>query len=175
MVDLQEAISLPRPSPVSGLNLRAGTEPATLDSTDLAAIVSAEPTLGGALTIAAARSWFDSREVEFSAADDNSTAFSEAGGCVYPGSYLRSLGGGPDECGALMPGDDKSAIVTLPFLAVSGWVLAICGVAGLRRAYSKWRTRRWVRHLHARGLVAARAVPRSSNSRVRSRSRRYAG
>jgi hypothetical protein len=174
-LELPDAVFLPRPSPVPSLGPASGTELVTLVPTDLPAIMSAELTVGGALTLAPANNWFDSREFEFSAADHNPTAFSDAGGCVYPDSYLRSLGGGPDECRVLLPGDDRSAIVTLPFLAASGWVLAICGIAGLRRAYGKWRIRRWVRRLHALGLVFLSADSRSLNSRGRSRSRRYAG
>ena len=175
MVDLSETASLPRPLPVRGLDFGAGNATATLDLTDPAPIADAERGLGDGLTSAPAKSWFDTREFEFTTADDNSAALFDAGGCVYPDSYLRSLGGGPDECSVLMPGEDKSAILTLPFLALSGWVLAICGLAGLRRAYGNWRTRRWVRRLHDRGLTSPPVDPRHSNSRGRRRPRRYAG
>ena len=98
--------------------------------------------------------WFLSREFEFNATADSPAMLAEAGGCVFPDSYLRSLVGDRDECSALTPGQDEPAILALPFLALSGWVLTIGAVAGLGGFYRSWRTRRWAR---SQGVTPRRA------------------
>jgi len=103
--------------------------------------------------------------------------------CVYPDSFLRTLAGGRDDCGLLKPGPDEAEFLTLPFLAVSGWVLVISGVAGLHYLHRNWRVRRWLRRMQAQGLAPSAASPRRSSQRRERRSsrhdragsRRYAG
>jgi len=73
-------------------------------------------------------SWFDGRELKLSAAgDDKSEMFVDPAACVYPDAFLRLLAGGRDDCGLLKPGADDSEILTLPFLALTAWVLGSAG------------------------------------------------
>jgi hypothetical protein len=127
--------------------------------------------------------WFEGRELKLGAAgDDKSAMFVDPAACVYPDALLRSLAGGRDDCGLLKPGADEHEILTLPFLALSAWVLVICGVAGLHHFYRNWRVWRWLRSMRALGLVPSgnwrrrlhRRHRRSSRHR-RTASRRYAG
>ena len=134
---------------------------------------TADPTAG----------WFDGRELKLSAAgDDKSDAFVDPAACVYPDAFLRALAGGRDDCGLLKPGADEYEILTLPFLALSAWVLVICGIAGLHQFYRSWRVWRWLRSMRAQGLVPSgnwrRRLPRRHRRPSRHRrtaSRRYAG
>jgi len=127
-------------------------------------------------TIALVSSWFDSREFELNVADDK-YKYSASTTCVYPDSYLRTLGGGADDCGVV--NSDESEVLTLPFLAILGWGLVIVTVAGLYNVYGNWRVRRWFRRAGAQGVgVGARrprGMARRSSSRSKPRSRRYAG
>jgi hypothetical protein len=126
---------------------------------------------------------FDTREFGLGLFDANYKLYSDAGTCVYPESYLRTLAGGEDECGVLKPGGDESEGFGLPFLALSGWALVILAAAGLHYAYGNWRVRRWRRRLLAQGIVMnmpnrrriARSKPGKSSSRAKSPHRRYAG
>jgi hypothetical protein len=137
------------------------------------ATTEADPTAG----------WFHGRELKLSAAgDDKSDMFVDPAACVYPDAFLRLLAGGRDDCGLLKPNADEYEILTLPFLALSAWVLAICGVAGLHHFYRNWRVWRWLRSMRAQGLVPSgnwRRRPhrrdRRSSQHRRTGSRRYAG
>jgi hypothetical protein len=138
------------------------------------AAAEADPTAG----------WFDKRELKLGATgDDKSDMFVDPAACVYPDAFLRSLAGGRDDCGLLKPGDDVSVILTLPFLALSAWVLVICTIVALPNFYRNWRLWRWLRSMRAQGLApiatnwrrpAQRRHRRSSRHR-RTASRRYAG
>jgi hypothetical protein len=128
--------------------------------------------------------WFDKRELKLGAADDDKSAmFVDPAACVYPDAFLRSLVGGRDDCGLLKPGANESEILTLPFLALSAWVVVICAIAGLHHFYRHWRVWRWLRSMRAKGLVPSgtnwRRPPqrrhRRSSRHRRTASRRYAG
>ena len=128
--------------------------------------------------------WFDGRELKLSAAgDDKSEMFVDPAACVYPDAFLRLLAGGRDDCGLLKSGADETEILTLPFLALTAWVLVICGVAGLHYFHRNWRLWRWLRSLRAQGFVPSatnwRRPPqrrhRRSSRHHRAASRRYAG
>jgi len=131
-------------------------------------------------TIASVSGLFDSREFELNVADDKHK-YSASTTCVYPDSYLRTLGGGEDDCGVVSPG--QSEVLTLPFLAILGWGLVIVTVAGLYNFCGNWRVRRSLRRVGAQGVGAgvarqrgnARGTTRRSSSRSKQRSRRYAG
>jgi len=136
--------------------------------------MEADPTAG----------WFDGRELRLSAAgDDKSEMFVDPAACVYPDAFLRLLAGGRDDCGLRKPGADETEILTLPFLALTAWVLVICGVAGLHYFHRNWRLWRWLRSLRAQGFVPSatnwRRPPqrrhRRSSRHHRTASRRYAG
>jgi hypothetical protein len=129
-------------------------------------------------TIASVSGLFDSKEFELNVADDKHK-YSASTTCVYPDSYLRTLGGGEDDCGVVNP--DESEVLTLPFLAILGWGLVIVTVAGLYNFCGDWRVRRSLRRVGAQGVSAAkrrgvaRGTARRSSSRSKPRSRRYAG
>jgi hypothetical protein len=139
-----------------------------------AAVVGAGPTAG----------WFDGRELRLSAAgDDKSDMFVDPTACVYPDAYLRSLAGGRDDCALLKPGTDESEILTLPFLALSAWVVIICAIAALHHFHRNWRLWWWLRSMRAQGLAPSgtnwrRPLQRRrhrSSRHGRTASRRYAG
>ncbi|HEY1430709.1 MAG TPA: hypothetical protein VGF39_03655 [Stellaceae bacterium] len=121
--------------------------------------------------------------MKLSATDDKFDVLVDPSACVYPDSFLRILAGGRDDCGFLNPGTDESEILTLPFLALSGWILVICVVAALYYFHRNWRVRRWLRRMQAQGFVRspARSLRSSghrahrSGRRHRAGSRRYAG
>ena len=165
------------PPPLAGAETRAA-HPHSIDPAAAAgaidAAAEADPIAG----------WFDKRELKLGAVgDDKSAMYVDPAACVYPDALLRSLAGGRDDCGLLKPGADEYEILTLPFLALSAWVLAICGVAGLHHFYRHWRVWRWLRSMRAQGLVASgtnwRRPPqrrhRRSSRHRRTASRRYAG
>ena len=139
----------------------------------IAAMVEADPIAG----------WFEARELKLGAAGDNKSAmYVDPNACVYPDAFLRNLAGGRDDCGLLKPGPDEYEILTLPFLALSAWVLVICGVAGLHHFYRNWRVWRWLRRMRAQGLVPSgnwrrrlHRRNRGSNRHRGTASRRYAG
>jgi hypothetical protein len=112
-----------------------------------------EPLANSLVGVTAVSDLFDAREFELSLLDENYKLYSDAGTCVYPESYLRTLAGGEDECGVLKPGAGDPEGFGLPFLALSGWALLILAVAGLHYAYGNWRVRRWRRRLLAQGIV----------------------
>ena len=177
LVDAQPAEFLVGPPPLAG----AETRTAHPHSIDPAAAAGAIDAAAEADPIAG---WFDKRELKLGAVgDDKSAMYVDPAACVYPDAYLRSLAGGRDDCSLLKPGTDESEILTLPFLALSAWVLVICGVAGLHYFYRNWRVWRWLRSMRARGLVSSgtnwRRPPqrrhRRSSRHRRTASRRYAG
>src|ERR1700730_13582011 len=108
-------------------------------------------------TIASESGLFASREFELNFADDKHK-YSVSTTCVYPDSYLRTLGGGKDECGVVYP--DESEVFTLPFLAILGWGLVIVTVAGLYNFYANRRVRRWFRRVGAQGVGVGAARQR---------------
>ena len=176
LVGAQSAEFLVAPPPPLGTERK----PAHPYSIDPAVVVPAIDAAPGADPTAG---WFDDRELKLSAAgDDKSDMFVDPAACVYPDAYLRSLAGGRDDCGLLKPGADEYEILTLPFLALSAWVLVICAIAGLHHFYRNWRVWRWLRSMRAQGLVPSgnwrrrlhRRHRRSSQHR-RTASRRYAG
>ena len=130
-------------------------------------------------TIASVSGLFDSREFELNVSDDTHK-YSASTTCIYPDSYLHTLGGGEDECEVVNP--DESEVLTLPFLAILGWGLVIVTVAGLYNFCGNWRIRRWLRRVGAQGVGVgaakrrgvARGTARRSSSRSKPRSRRYA-
>ena len=165
------------PPPLVGAETRAGAHPHSIDPAAAAgaidAAADADPTAG----------WFDGRELKLGATgDDKSDMFVDPAACVYPDAFLRNLAGGRDDCGLLKPGDDPSEILTLPFLALSAWVLVICTIAALPNFYRNWRLWRWLRSMRAQGLVPSgnwrrrlhRRHRRSSRHR-RAASQRYTG
>lgn len=164
------------PPPLAGDETRT----AQPHSIDPAAAAGAFDAIAEADPIA---SWFDKRELKLGAAgDDKSAMLVDPAACVYPDAFLRSLAGGRDDCGLLKPGADEYEILTLPFLALSAWVLAICGVAGLHHFYRNWRVWRWLRSMRALGLVPTgnwrrrlHRRHRPSSQHRRTASRRYAG
>jgi hypothetical protein len=138
------------------------------------AAMGADPTAG----------WFDGRELRLSAAgDDKSDMFVDPTACVYPDAYLRSLAGGRDDCALLKPGTDESEILTLPFLALSAWVVIICAIAALHQFHRNWRLWWWLRSMRAQGLAPSgtnwrrplQRRHRRSSRHGRTASRRYAG
>lgn len=164
------------PPPLAGAETRAA-HPDSIDPATAAgaidAAAEADPITG----------WFDKRELKLGAVgDDKSAMYVDPAACVYPDALLRSLAGGPDDCALLKPGANEYEILTLPLLALSAWVLVICGVAGLHHFYRNWRVWRWLRNMRAQGLVPSgnwrrrlhRRHRRSSRHR-RTASRRYAG
>ena len=165
------------PPPLAGAETRAAP-PHSIDPAAAAgaidAAAEADPVVG----------WFDKRELKLGpAGDDKSDMFVDPAACVYPDAFLRSLAGGRDDCGFLKPGADVSEILTLPFLALSAWVLVICGMAALHYFHRNWRLWRWLRSMRAQGLVSSttnwRRPPqrphRRSSRQRRTASRRYAG
>ena len=176
LVDTHPAEVLVGPPPVAGAETRT-VQPHSIAPAAAAGAVDApmeaDPTAG----------WFDGRELKLSAAgDDKSEMFVDPAACVYPDAFLRLLAGGRDDC-SLQPGTDETEILTLPFLALTAWVLVICGVAGLHYFHRNWRLWRWLRSLRAQGFVPSatnwRRPPqrrhRRSSRHHRTASRRYAG
>ena len=177
LVDTHPAEVLVGPPPVAGAETRTA-QPHSIEPAAAAGAVDApmeaDPTAG----------WFDGRELKLSAAgDDKSEMFVDPAACVYPDAFLRLLAGGRDDCGLRKPGTDETEILTLPFLALTAWVLVICGVAGLHYFHRNWRLWRWLRNLRAQGFVPSatnwRRPPqrrhRRSSRHHRTASRRYAG
>jgi hypothetical protein len=177
LVDTHPAEVLVGPPPVAGAEARTA-QPHSIEPAAAAGAVEApmeaDPTAG----------WFDGRELKLSAAgDDKSEMFVDPAACVYPDAFLRLLAGGRDDCGLLKSGADETEILTLPFLALTAWVLVICGVAGLHYFHRNWRLWRWLRSLRAQGFVPSatnwRRPPqrrhRRSSRHHRTASRRYAG
>ena len=177
LVDTHPAEVLAGPPPVAGAETRTA-QPHSIEPAAAAGAVDApmeaDPTAG----------WFDGRELKLSAAgDDKSEMFVDPAACVYPDAFLRLLAGGRDDCGLLKSGADETEIPTLPFLALTAWVLVICGVAGLHYFHRNWRLWRWLRSLRAQGFVPSatnwRRPPqrrhRRSSRHHRTASRRYAG
>jgi hypothetical protein len=177
LVDTHPAEVLVGPPPVAGAETRTA-QPHSIEPAAAAGAVDApmeaDPTAG----------WFDGRELKLSpAGDDKSEMFVDPAACVYPDAFLRLLAGGRDDCGLRKPGTDETEILTLPFLALTAWVLVICGVAGLHYFHRNWRLWRWLRSLRAQGFVPSatnwRRPPqrrhRRSSRHHRTASRRYAG
>jgi hypothetical protein len=177
LVDTHPAEVLVGPPPVAGAETRTA-QPHSIEPAAAAGAVDApmeaDPTAG----------WFDGRELKLSAAgDDKSEMFVDPAACVYPDAFLRLLAGGRDDCGLRKPGADETEILTLPFLALTAWVLVICGVAGLHYFHRNWRLWRWLRSLRAQGFVPSatnwRRPPqrrhRRSSRHHRTASRRYVG
>jgi hypothetical protein len=165
------------PPPLLGVETRTA-QPHSIDPAAtagaIAAAAEADPIAG----------WFDKRELKLGpAGDDKSDMFVDPAACVYPDAFLRSLAGGRDDCGLLKPGADVSEILTLPFLALSAWVLVICGMAALHYFHRNWRLWRWLRSMRAQGLAPSgtnwRRPPhrrhRRSSRHGRTAARRYAG
>jgi hypothetical protein len=176
LVETHPAQVLIGPPPVAGAEIRAA-QPHSIDPAAAAGAVEA------AMEADPTASWFNGRELKLSAAgDDKSEMFVDPAACVYPDAFLRLLAGGRDDCGLLKPGADDSEILTLPFLALTAWVLVICGVAGLHYFHRNWRLWRWLRSLRAQGFVPSatnwRRPPqrrhRRSSRHHRTASRRYA-
>ena len=176
LVEAQPA-ELLGPPPLAG----AETSAAQPHSIDPAAAAGAVDAAAEADPIAG---WFDRRELKLGAAgDDKSAMFVDPAACVYPDAFLRSLAGGRDDCGLLTPGADESKILTLPFLALSVWVLMISAITALHYFHRNWRVWRWLRSMRARGLAPSatnwRRPPqhrhRRSSRHRRIASRRYAG
>jgi hypothetical protein len=177
LVETHAAPVLIGPPPVARAEIRAA-QPHSIDPAAAAGAVEA------AMEADPTASWFDGRELKLSAAgDDKSEMFVDPAVCVYPDAFLRLLAGGRDDCGLLKPGADDSEILTLPFLALTAWVLVICGVAGLHYFHRNWRVWRWLRSMRAQGLAPSgtswRRSPqrphRRSSRHHRTASRRYAG
>jgi hypothetical protein len=177
LVDTHPAEVLVEPPPVAGAETRTA-QPHSIEPAAAAGAVDApmeaDPTAG----------WFDGRELKLSpAGDDKSEMFVDPAACVYPDAFLRLLAGGRDDCGLRKPGTDETEILTLPFLALTAWVLVICGVAGLHYFHRNWRLWRWLRSLRAQDSVPSatnwRRPPqrrhRRSSRHHRTASRRYAG
>jgi hypothetical protein len=176
LVDTHPAEVFVEPPPVAGAETRTA-QPHSIEPAAAAGAVDApmeaDPTAG----------WFDGRELKLSpAGDDKSEMFVDPAACVYPDAFLRLLAGGRDDCGLRKPGTDETEILTLPFLALTAWVLVICGVAGLHYFHRNWRLWRWLRSLRAQGFVPSatnwRRPPqrrhRRSSRHHRTASRRYA-
>ena len=177
LVEAQPAEFLVAPPPPLGAERKTAhsysIDPAVV-APAIDAASGADPTAG----------WFDDRELKLSAAgDDKSDMFVDPTACVYPDAYLRSLAGGRDDCALLKPGTDESEILTLPFLALSAWVVVICAIAALHHFHRNWRLWRWLRSKRAQGLVPSgtnwrrppRRRRRRSSRHGRTASRRYAG
>jgi hypothetical protein len=177
LVDTHPAEVLVGPPPVAGAETRTAQPHSIEPGAEAGAVdapMEADPTAG----------WFDGRELKLSAAgDDKSEMFVDPAACVYPDAFLRLLAGGRDDCSLRKPGTDETEILTLPFLALTAWVLVICGVAGLHYFHRNWRLWRWLRSLRAQGFVPSatnwRRPPqrrhRRSSRHHRTASRRYAG
>jgi hypothetical protein len=177
LVDTHPAEVLVGPPPVAGAETRTAQHHSIAPAAAAGAVdapMEADPTAG----------WFDGRELRLSAAgDDKSEMFVDPAACVYPDAFLRLLAGGRDDCSLRKPGTDETEILTLPFLALTAWVLVICGVAGLHYFHRNWRLWRWLRSLRAQGFVPSatnwRRPPqrrhRRSSRHHRTASRRYAG
>jgi hypothetical protein len=166
LVGAQPAEFLVAPPPPLGAE-RKTAHPYSIDPAVVVPAIDAAP---GADPTAG---WFDDRELKLSAAgDDKSDMFVDPTACVYPDAYLRSLAG-----------TDESEILTLPFLALSAWVVVICAIAALHHFRRNWRLWRWLRSIRAQGLVPSgtnwRRPPqrrrRRSSRHGRTASRRYAG
>jgi hypothetical protein len=177
LVEAQRAEFLVAPPPPLGAKRRTA-HPYSIDPAVVAPAIDAAP---GADPTAG---WFDDRDLKLSAAgDDKSDMFVDPTACVYPDAYLRSLAGGRDDCTLLKPGSDESEILTLPFLALSAWILVICAIAAAHHFRRNWRLWRWLRSMRAQGLVPSgtnwRRPPqrrhRRSSRHGRIASRRYAG
>jgi len=177
LVDTHPAEVLVGPPPVAGAETRTAQPHSIAPAAAAGAVdapMEADPTAG----------WFDGRELKLSAAgDDKTEMFVDPAACVYPDAFLRLLAGGRDDCSLRKPGTDETEILTLPFLALTAWVLVICGVAGLHYFHRNWRLWRWLRSLRAQGFVPSatnwRRPPqrrhRRSSRHHRTASRRYAG
>ena len=177
LIDAQPAEFLVGQPPPAGAE-KITAHPHSIDPAAAAATIDAttgaDPTAG----------WFEERGLKLGAAgDDKSDMFVDPAACVYPDAFLRSLAGGRDDCGLIKPGTDESEILTLPFLALSAWVVVICAIAALHYLHRNWRLWRWLRSMRARGLVPSatnwRRPPqrrhRRSSRHGRTASRRYAG
>lgn len=170
--DLPSAQSYRSPlaEPAAGSEADAGAPMPSIDLPRLVGDASATAPLGA---------WFEGREFDAGAIDSKPRLDSEAGDCVYPYSFLRSLGRGRDDCGVLNPAADGPEVLSLPFLALWAWVLVICSVAGVHYFYGVWRVRRWLRRMRAQGLMPSPANRRNVSAhnarQSRPRSRRYAG
>jgi hypothetical protein len=177
LVEAQPAEFLVAPLPPLGAE-RKTANPYSIDPAVVIPAIDAAP---GADPAAG---WFDERELKLgTAGDDKSDMFVDPAACVYPDAFLRSLAGGRDDCGLIKPGADVSEFQTLPFLALSAWVLVICAIAAFHRFHRNWRLRRWLRRMRAQGLAPSatnwRRPPqrrhRRSSRHGRTASRRYAG
>ena len=176
ILEAQPADLAAPPSPFA----KAEARPAQPHSIDPAATWGAPDPASQADSIGG---WFDETELKLSETDDKFDVFVDPSACIYPDSFLRTLAGGRDNCSFLKPGTDESEVLTLPFLALSGWVLVISGVAALHYYHRNWRVRRWLRRMQAKGLAPSGASPRRSSQgrprrssrRDRAGSRRYAG
>lgn len=165
--------ALPAPLASETSALIAGTtalrEPAPADTLELN---------GEFLTIESASGWFDTAGIEPSISDDRLALQIDAGSCIYPDGYFRSLAAGEKDCRVLRPGGDDSEIFTLPFVAVSAWTLVILAGAGSYHVHRTWRARRWLQHLRGQGLAPHttsrpdHSMRRSRQPRSRARSRR---
>ena len=167
LVEAQPAEFLVAPPPSVGAETKTA-HPYSIDSAlavpAIDAAPGADPTAG----------WFDERELKLSAAGDNkSDMFVDLAACVYPDVFLRSLAGGRDDCGLLKPGADELGILTLPFLALSAWVVVICAIAALHHFHRNWRLWRWLRSMRAKGLVPSETSWRRPPQRRRRRSSRH--
>jgi hypothetical protein len=161
LVETQPAEFLVGPPPPAGEEAKTAY-PHSIDP----AVPEADPAAG----------WFDHNELKLSAAgDDKADMFVDPAACVYPDAFLRSLAGGRDDCGLLKPGADKSEILTLPFLALSAWVLVICAIAALHHFHRNLRVWRWLRSMRAQGLVPIATNWRRPPQRRRRRSSRHRG
>jgi hypothetical protein len=165
------ALSAPPTSETSALIVDAAAlrKPAPADTLELSAEF---------LTIGSASGWFDTAGVEPGISDDSFEPKIDAGSCIYPDSYFRSLAAGEKDCRVLRPGGDDSEIFTLPFVAVSAWTLVILAGAGSYHVHRTWRARRWLQHLRGQGLAPHttsrpdHSMRRSRQPRSRARSRR---
>jgi hypothetical protein len=134
-------------------------------------------------TIAPMNGLFGSRESELQISDEKNKPYSDTPVCVHPDARSRMVVGSEDECRMVKSWGIESVILSVPFLALSGWALVILIVAGLYRLYGNWRIYQWLRRARARGIkvrpprsrVAYRGTGRRTSSRGRTRSRRYAG
>jgi hypothetical protein len=177
LVEAQRAELLVGPSPPTGEDVKA-SYPHAFDLAAAGAAIAVAPEADPAA------GWFDRIELKLSAAGEGKAdMFVDPAACVYPDAFLRSLAGGRDDCGLLKPGAEEPEILTLPFLALSAWVLLLCAVAALHYFHRNWRLWRWLRTMRAQGLLPSgtnwRRPPqrrhRRSSRHGRTASRRYAG
>jgi len=177
LVEAPPAELLAGPPPPAGEEAKTAY-PHSIDPAAAAAAIAAAPEADSSA------GWFGHIELKSSAAgDDKAGMFVDPAACVYPDAFLRSLAGGRDDCGLLKPGADQSEFLTLPFLALSAWVVLIGAIAALHHFHRDWRLRRWLRNMKARGLVPSSANSRRhihrrerrSSRHGRTASRRYAG